>query len=174
VVREHKATIGNGRDLTLRLLSELDATTSRVGELEDMIVANVDDAKKRTAMMRAVSLPGRAGVMRDLAQAARTWVSLERQAFGIVEDKVGEKAVSTEGVRASDLWAELVQEAIELGLPLPVAPDDDASPIEGGRVSAPRHAFGLAEMTTRHGRREYAPDGKRVSVVNLRQRDILK
>src|ERR1700719_1248221 len=63
VLRDQRKTIGNGRYLTMRLLADLDATTSHVGELEDLIVAEEDNAKRRNAMMRAVSLPGRAAVM---------------------------------------------------------------------------------------------------------------
>jgi hypothetical protein len=89
VVRDHKATISTGRSLTMRLLSELDAVTSNVGELKQEIAAGKkDDAKRRNAMLKAVGLSNRAATMRDLATAARTWVGLERQAFSIVEDRI--------------------------------------------------------------------------------------
>ena len=72
----------------MRMLSELDAVTSNVGELKQEIAAGKkDDAKRRNAMLKAVGLSSWAATMRDLATAARTWVGLERQAFSIVEDK---------------------------------------------------------------------------------------
>ena len=122
-------------DLTLRLPFELDATTTHAGELEDMIVAETDNARQRNAMMRAVSLPGRAAVMRDLAQAAKTWVGLERQAFGIVEGKAGEKPVSSEPATAAELWAELIAEAQEFGYPTPVHPSHQLAAPDAPRVA---------------------------------------
>lgn len=86
VVRQHRQAIGRGRDLTLRLLDELDATTSHIGQLETEIeAATASDlnSTRRTAMLKAVSLPSRAGVIKDLSAAAKNWVALERQAFNI-------------------------------------------------------------------------------------------
>jgi hypothetical protein len=64
-----------GRALVARMLDELDVTTSRRGELEDMIEAateNDDDDDRRTAMERAISLPSRANTMKTLALALKT------------------------------------------------------------------------------------------------------
>ncbi|HVJ31651.1 MAG TPA: hypothetical protein VND94_00935 [Terriglobia bacterium] len=61
-----------GRDLALRLLYELDATTSRLDEIEDAIIAETKDdqnGRRRSAMMRAVSLPVRSMTLKTLAQA---------------------------------------------------------------------------------------------------------
>ena len=82
VVRQHRRAIARGRDLTVRLLAELTATTCHAGELEMLITAG-DEADRGRALKRAISLPGRSGVMRDLSQAAKNWIALERQAFGI-------------------------------------------------------------------------------------------
>ena len=93
VVRQHQHAIGRGRNLTVRLLDELDATTAHIGEMEAEIVAETRDDKngtRRAAMLRAVSLPGRAGVIRDLSTAAKNWVALERQAFGIDDRAPGD------------------------------------------------------------------------------------
>ena len=116
VVREHQRTLGQGHKLTLRMLDELDATTSLRGELSDLIVAKVD-VKNQKAIMRAVSLGGRAAVMRDLAQAARTWVTLERQAFGIADDKRRDTDSDKLNEMTSDeLRAQILAEAKELGI----------------------------------------------------------
>ncbi|TXI87782.1 MAG: hypothetical protein E6Q40_04570 [Cupriavidus sp.] len=57
------------------MLDELDVITSRRGELEDMIIDATDgddDAARREAMMKAVSLPGRAATLKTLALAFKT------------------------------------------------------------------------------------------------------
>lgn len=57
------------------MLDELDVVTSRRGELEDIIIDATDgddDDAKRTAMMRAVSLSGRANTLKTLALALKT------------------------------------------------------------------------------------------------------
>lgn len=88
LVRQHQHTIGRGRAITLRLLDELEASTCHVGELEEMIEAETledRDPRRRNAMLKAVSLPGRSGVVKDLSLAARNWIGLERQAFNLDE-----------------------------------------------------------------------------------------
>jgi hypothetical protein len=86
IVRQHKAMIGDGLDLAVRMLSELKATTSHVGELEGML--ETDDKIKRSAgLLRAIGVPTRITALRDFATACRTLVGLERQAFSIVEEK---------------------------------------------------------------------------------------
>lgn len=88
VVRQHRDAIGRGRDLTIRLLDELSVTTTNVGELEEMIeeaTSSEKNPKRRDAMLRAIALPSRAGVIKDLSMAAKNWVALERQAFNLDE-----------------------------------------------------------------------------------------
>jgi|SRR5690348_3867968 hypothetical protein len=70
-----KMLIKHGRDLTRRLMDELDATTSHVGEIEEAIAAYTADDKdgqRRFAMLKAVGLPTRANVLKTLALAAKT------------------------------------------------------------------------------------------------------
>lgn len=70
-----EAIVGRGRNLVMRMLDELDATTSRDGELEAMIVSatDSDDAgRQREALQQAVSLKGRSEVLKALATAAKT------------------------------------------------------------------------------------------------------
>ena len=71
-----EAIVGRGRNLVMRLLDELDATTSRGGELEAMIVSATDTAdagKQREALQQAVSLKSRSEVLKALATAAKTF-----------------------------------------------------------------------------------------------------
>lgn len=70
-----EAIVGRGRNLTLRLMDELEATTTRLGELEMLIDSSIDgeDAEKqREALRQAVSLKQRAEVLKSLALAAKT------------------------------------------------------------------------------------------------------
>ncbi|WP_427024721.1 hypothetical protein ACP4J4_01780 [Aureimonas ureilytica] len=67
--------VDRGRNLALRMLDELNATTSSLGELETFIAEATegDESQRRVeAMMRAISLPSRAATLRALAQAAKT------------------------------------------------------------------------------------------------------
>lgn len=57
------------------MLDELDVTTSKRGELEDLIIDATDgddDDAKRDAMMRVLSLPSRANTLKTLALALKT------------------------------------------------------------------------------------------------------
>lgn len=65
--------VSRGHNLIFRLLDELDASTSRIGEMEALIAANVEDPRQQAAMLRAVSLGGRANVVKALATAFKTW-----------------------------------------------------------------------------------------------------
>lgn len=70
-----EAIVGRGRNLTLRLLDELDATTSKLGELEmiiDTAIDGEDAVQQREALKQAVSLKQRADVLKSLALAAKT------------------------------------------------------------------------------------------------------
>lgn len=70
------AIVGRGRNLVLRLLDELDATTAHIGEIEaaiEVATANDDNTRRQDAMMRAVSLKARAETVKSLALAAKTF-----------------------------------------------------------------------------------------------------
>lgn len=60
-----------GRELVVRMLDELDASTTNMGELEQMI-HGVDNDVRQQAMMQALSLKQRADVIKTLALAAKT------------------------------------------------------------------------------------------------------
>jgi hypothetical protein len=89
VVREHRKDIKAGRHLVSRMMSELDATTSQQDALEAEILAVTGEDssdRRRNAMMKAIGLPARAGVIRDLSNAMKNLVGLERQAFSMDAD----------------------------------------------------------------------------------------
>jgi hypothetical protein len=75
VSSDPKDAVARGRDLAARLLDELSATTSHLGEVEQAIVdetAGDPDGRRRAALLRAVDLPRRAAVLKDLATVLRT------------------------------------------------------------------------------------------------------
>lgn len=97
-----EAIIGRGRNLVMRMMDELDATTTRQGELEAIIVSATDSGdadNQRTAMLQAVSLKQRSDVLKALATAAKTFaessvgsgVKAERQRRGEAVAKGGSK-----------------------------------------------------------------------------------
>ncbi|ACL58961.1 hypothetical protein [Methylobacterium nodulans] len=70
-----EAILGRGRGLVLRMLDELEATTAHLGEIEAAIIgetADDDGGRRREALLKAVSLPARAGTLKALALAAKT------------------------------------------------------------------------------------------------------
>lgn len=100
-----EAIVGRGRNLVMRMLDELDATTSRDGELDAMIVSATDtgDAgKQREALQQAVSLKSRSEVLKALATAAKT-LAESGAAQGVKKQRqeAGERAASGGGRFAS-------------------------------------------------------------------------
>jgi hypothetical protein len=72
-----EAIVGRGRNLTLRLIDELEATTKNVGELETLIGAVIDSGSEagkeaKEAIEQIASLKNRADVLKSLALAAKT------------------------------------------------------------------------------------------------------
>lgn len=117
VVRQHQKTLGSGHSLTMRMLNELDATTTHRGELEDMIRSTVAP-RRQGAIMNAISLGSRATIMRDLATAARLWITLERQAFSIADESKSKDSVKLDEMTADQLRKEIAEDARKLGLDL--------------------------------------------------------
>lgn len=117
VVREHQKTLRNGHELTVRMLNELDATTAYMGELQQLITSTIAPMRQE-ALRRAISLGARSTVMRDLAQAARIWVQMERQAFNIVDETKNPEVKDLDNKSAEELRAEIMDDAKKMGLNL--------------------------------------------------------
>jgi len=115
VVREHSHAIRSGLELTVGLMRELDVCTSRNDKLLKAI-ASVKDQKQRFAAQRAVSLPVRAAVMRDLAQSARLWIQLERQAFRISDDRDRNTVSAIDEMTEEELEVSLLEDIRILNL----------------------------------------------------------
>lgn len=91
VVRSHRSRIKSGSALVELLTGQLLDAASNRDELEESIEAECKgdiDSRRRNAMLRAVSLGAHASIASNLANATKTWVGLERQAFGL-DDKGG-------------------------------------------------------------------------------------
>ena len=94
VGRNHRKTIGKGRELVEGLIAELhDASVNRA-EIQEAIMEETEDDKDykcRNRLLKAVSLPVRSGVMLNLSAAIKNLITLERTAFNMDEQaKAGE------------------------------------------------------------------------------------
>lgn len=118
VVRSHSVAIRHGIEITGRLMQELDVSTTRNDEFTAILEGETDD-KKRFHALRAVSLPGRAAVMRDLAQAARLWINMERQAFRISDDRSKEQPSAVNEMTEDELRASILEDLQVLGIEPP-------------------------------------------------------
>lgn len=86
LVREHRQDIGQNRSAVTKLIEELHTTIAHIDEIEDDIIDETSgdkDGKRRARMLAAVALPSRAGVASTLANALKTLIPLERQAFNL-------------------------------------------------------------------------------------------
>lgn len=98
VVRSHRRDVSRGRGLVAKLLEELGEATDEREAIEDAIeveTAGDKTGNRRAVMLRAVALPSRAGVIKELSAAMKNLVALERQAFNIegpTEDEPASKA----------------------------------------------------------------------------------
>lgn len=89
VMTTHRKDIRAGREMVVTLLGELVQVTKHSEAIEDDIYAETEGEKnpaRRNAMLKAVSLGGRAGVVRDLSQALKNLIPLERQAYNLDEE----------------------------------------------------------------------------------------
>jgi hypothetical protein len=92
VVRSHRKAITQGQKLVELLTKQLIDVAGRRDEFEEAIeleCADDESTKRRSMLMKAVSLGNHASVAVNLANATKTWVGLERQAFNI-KDETGD------------------------------------------------------------------------------------
>lgn len=87
----HRTDIARARSLVMSLLGEVEAQTDdpelfdRLGEL---VVDTGSDAESRLldAYRRVISTPGRIDGMKKLADALKTLITLEREAYGLADE----------------------------------------------------------------------------------------
>lgn len=96
IVRSHRQDISTARNIAGVLFSQLGEFAETRAELEEAIDAETakdENADRRNRMMKAVSLPAHAVVLKDLSTTLKTLVSLERQAFNL-DDDAGDDTVN--------------------------------------------------------------------------------
>lgn len=90
IVRLHRNDIRSGRELVELLMAELRSECVHkdlLVELAEGHIADTEvDQQAANVIRRAVSLPGRASTLRDLAQSMQRLIALERQAFNVDDD----------------------------------------------------------------------------------------
>lgn len=88
VISRHRKDIGHGHRLVGLLFSQLEEAARHREEIEDEIereCSGDETTARRTRMLKAVSLPSHAGVIRDLSTALKNLIPLERQAYNLDE-----------------------------------------------------------------------------------------
>jgi len=109
VVRQHRATLSSAHRIVAELLDELRSETDNKDEIEeDIRVATADDktSGRRNAMLKAISLPTRAGTALALGQTLRALVPLERQAFALDAEVVPGTYTISDRPMSNDEWAD--------------------------------------------------------------------
>ncbi len=91
--REQRVDITRSRTLVMALLTELEEQTGNIELYKQLgvLLYSPDDKgvdKLNELYQKVISLGGRTGTMKSLADSLKTLVALEREAFGIDERKV--------------------------------------------------------------------------------------
>jgi hypothetical protein len=126
----HRTDVRRARTLCTKLLAELEWTTDEaesIERLEDVLrqTEEGEDTKDtiRKILQKVISLPGRAGTMKALADSLKTLVGLEREAWGLKsgeEEAPDDAAVSqlVEAIKGTDdageatrLYSQLISQA---------------------------------------------------------------
>jgi len=102
--REQRRDITRSRALVMSLLAELEHQTENAGLYERLAEllydkdadgdSAKDQAKRIEAFQKALSLGGRVGTMKQLADALKVMVALEREAFGIDERRAADNTTT--------------------------------------------------------------------------------
>ncbi|SFL18317.1 hypothetical protein [Methylorubrum salsuginis] len=93
--------VERARRVTLRLVDELEAVTTRKGELGEMIdeaLAGKDNAKQRESLRKALSLSERATVLKNIALTTKTLAEAQAPA--------GKKAAAAEDAKSAGLGSD--------------------------------------------------------------------
>lgn len=119
VVRSHRKRITAQTELVDLLTEQLTQAAGCREDVEEAIfeeTAGDKDGRRRSAMLRAVSLPTHASTAVNLTNALKTLIGLERQAFGIKD----------ESEAPADALASLLGKVNGTALPVVATePDDD-------------------------------------------------
>lgn len=130
LVRQHQQSLGRAHRIAEKLMAELERGTDDTDAIEEAIVeATADDqnSNRRNAMLKAVSLPSRAGTLRELSQALKNLIPLERQAFNL-DDGGGDEPATKTDVRTALAKLDQGQRDQLRGLALAVAGGSEGAP----------------------------------------------
>lgn len=120
VLIEHKSSIGRSRNLTIKLLDELEHQTDNMDLLRQLgeIMFSPDDKGKdrlNEVYHTIISLPERTKTMKALGETLKVLIGLEREAFGITAQE-----------QAADPLTQLFQQMPRSALPIAkTVPADD-------------------------------------------------
>lgn len=120
IVREHHRLISNGIKITEllseQLIRDAESREDLEQDIEDM-TADDKDTRRRNRLMKAVSLGTHSTIAVNLANATKTWIGLERQAFNIADEPA--EIPQTPGTATDDdLDAAIAQFAAKAGISL--------------------------------------------------------
>ncbi|WJN61350.1 hypothetical protein OH686_21615 [Pseudomonas sp. SO81] len=90
VISRHRRDIAKGHGLVNLLFGQLEQAATNREEVEDAIceeTKNDETTRRRSQMLKLVSLASHAGVLRDLSTALKNLVPLERQAYNLDEQE---------------------------------------------------------------------------------------
>jgi hypothetical protein len=105
VVRSHRKAIGSGIALTDLLMKQLTDVAGKRDEFEaeiEVLTAEDKSPERCNRLMKAVSLGAHSTIVVNLANAAKTWITLERQSFNMQDEPETppdpQKAASDDGL----------------------------------------------------------------------------
>lgn len=90
VVRRHRKDIAKGHGLASMLFEQLEYAAINRDDLENLVEEETKDDEnnhRRNRMLKALSLPTHAAVLRDLSACLKNFIPLERQAFNLDEQE---------------------------------------------------------------------------------------
>lgn len=96
VIKLHRQDVAKSQSLVQLFQSQLQEAATKRNEIEETIIDETKteegkaDQKRRNMMLKAVSLPTHAGVLRDLSIAQKNLIYLERQAFNLSDEGDGD------------------------------------------------------------------------------------
>lgn len=99
LVRQHQSSLGRANRIAETLMAELERGCDRIEEIEAAIDDETSEdanSNRRNAMLKAVSLPTRAATLRELSQALKNLIPLERQAFSLDDSGSDEPATKSD------------------------------------------------------------------------------
>lgn len=90
VVRRHRKDIARGHGLASMLFQQLEDAATNRDDLEEAVEEETkgdENNQRRNRMLKALSLPTHAAVLRDLSTCLKNFIPLERQAFNLDEQE---------------------------------------------------------------------------------------